>query len=98
MDYAEKYDGSGQYVSASGASNPLVYSSGFGIYKGRNRWIVMSRMYYWAKEFQKMYGKEMKVYYESKDFICYVVEQNPYRLYDFSIDYWYNTRQWQYNP
>ncbi len=98
VDYAEKYDGSGQYVSASGASNPLVYSSGFGIYKGRNRWIVMSRMYYWAKEFQKMYGKEMKVYYESKDFICYVVEQNPYRLYDFSIDYWYNTRQWQYNP
>ncbi len=98
VDYDEEYDGSGQYVSAEGASNPLVYSSGFGIYKGKNRWIVMSRMYYWAKEFQKMYGKEMKVYYESKDFVCYVVEQNPYRLYDFSIDYWYNTREWQYRP
>lgn len=98
VDYAEEYEGSGQYVSADGASNPLVYSSGLGIYKGRNRWIVMSRMYYWAKEFQKMYGKEMKVYYESKDFVCYVVEQNPYRLYDFSIDYWYNTREWQYRP
>lgn len=98
VDYAEEYEGSGQYVSADGASNPLVYSSGLGIYKGRNRWIVMSRMYYWAKEFQKMYGKEMKVYYESKDFVCYVIEQNPYRLYDFSIDYWYNTREWQYRP
>ncbi|MCI9077851.1 MAG: hypothetical protein HFH68_02845 [Lachnospiraceae bacterium] len=96
--YDEEYEGSGQYISADGASNPLVYSSGLGIYKGRNRWIVMSRMYYWAKEFQKMYGKEMKVYYESKDFVCYVVEQNPYRLYDFSIDYWYNTREWQYRP
>ena len=98
VDYDEEYDGSGQYVSAEGASNPLVYSSGLGIYQARNRWIVMSRMYYWAKEFQKMYGKEMKVYYESKDFVCYVVEQNPYRLYDFSIDYWYNTREWQYRP
>lgn len=98
IGYASTYEDIGQYVSADGASNPLVYSSGLGIYQAKNRWIVMSRMYYWAKEFQKMYGKEMKVYYESKDFICYVVEQNPYRLYDFSIDYWYNTRKWPYRP
>ena len=98
IGYASTYEDIGQYVSAEGASNPLVYSSGLGIYKAKNRWIVMSRMYYWAKAFQKMYGKEMKVYYESKDFICYMVEQNPYRLYDFSIDYWYNTRKWQYRP
>lgn len=97
VDYASPYEGSGQYISSEGASNPLVYSSGLGIYQGRNRWVVMSRMYYWAKAFQKMYGKEMKVYYESKDFVCYVVEQNPYRLYDFSIDYWYNTRKWEYS-
>lgn len=97
IGYASTYEDIGQYVSSEGASNPLVYSSGLGIYQGKNRWIVMSRMYYWAKEFQKMYGKEMKVYYESKDFVCYVVEQNPYRLYDFSIDYWYNTREWEYS-
>lgn len=96
VGYASSYEGDGQYISAEGASNPLVYSSGLGIYQGKNRWIVMSRMYYWAKEFQKMYSKEMKVYYESKDFVCYVAEQNPYRLYDFSIDYWYNTRTWDY--
>lgn len=94
IDYDLVYEGSGQYVSAEGAANPLVYASGLSIYQGKNRWIVMSRMYYWAKAFQKMYDKEMKVYYESDDFVCYVVEQNPYRLFDFSIDYWYNTREW----
>lgn len=94
IDYDMPYEDSGQYISAAGAANPLVYSSGLDIYKGRNRWVVMSRMYFWAKAFRKMYGKEMKVYYETDNFVCYVVEQNAYRLYDFSIDYWYNTRQW----
>lgn len=43
----------------------------------------MSRMYYWAQAFMELYGKEMQVYYETDDFICYVVEQNTYSLYDF---------------
>ena len=62
------------------------------------KWVMYTNVILNLQEFQKMYGKEMKVYYESKDFVCYVVEQNPYRLYDFSIDYWYNTREWQYRP
>ena len=51
----------------------------------------MSHMYYWAQAFQKMYPNEMKVYYETEDFVCYLVEQNDYSLYNFAIDYGYNT-------
>ncbi len=94
IDYTMPYDKSGQYVSVNGASNPLLFVNGLGVYEGEYRWMTMSRMYYWALEFQKLYGREMQVYYESKDFICFVVEQNPYRLFDFSIDYGYNTKNW----
>ena len=33
----------------------------------------------------------MKVYYENDRFVCYYIEQNEYRLYNFAIDYDYNT-------
>ena len=32
----------------------------------------------------------MKVYLETENFVCYKVKQNPYRLYNFAIDYGYN--------
>ena len=51
----------------------------------------MSRMYYWAQEFQRLYPNEMEVYLETDQFVCYRIEQNPYRLYNFAIDYGYNT-------
>lgn len=90
--YTVYYDGIGQSVSEEGAAEELPKGSGLGIYQGKNRFIVMSRMYYWAQEFQKLYPTEMRVYYETEDFICYVVEQNPYRLFDFSINYGFNDR------
>ena len=37
-----------------------------------------------------LYPNEMTVYYESDKFICYRVEQNTYRLFNFAIDYGYN--------
>lgn len=91
LDYTLPYWGSGQTVSKEGAKPPLPGGSGLAVYEGENRWNVMSRMYYWAEAFQKLYENEMRVYYESEDFICYVVEQNMYCLFDFSIDYGYNT-------
>ncbi|MGN0141643.1 MAG: amino acid ABC transporter permease, partial [Roseburia sp.] len=90
LDYTIHYEGSGQMVSEEGASKPLPRGNGLSIYEGENRWIVMSRMYYWAQEFSRLYEKEMQVYYETDNFVCYVLEQNPYRLYDLSIDYGYN--------
>ena len=52
----------------------------------------MSRMNEWAETFRSMYPNEMRVYYEDDTFLCYMIEQNAYHLYNFSIDYGYNMR------
>ena len=93
LDYAVKYKGSGQTISEEGAKGKLSYSNSLAPYQGENRWITMSRMYYWAQEFQKMYPNEMRVYLETDRFVCYVIEQNTYSLYNFAIDYGFNTRE-----
>ena len=45
--------------------------------------------------FMAKYPNDMKVYYESEDFICYVMPQNMYHQYNFAIDYGYNQVQAQ---
>lgn len=95
IDYAISYEGSGTRISASGASRPLPQGGGLGVYQGRNRYTVMSRLYYWALAFQSMYPNEMRVYYETTDFVCFEIDQNPYRLFDLSIDYYgYNSKEY----
>ena len=95
LDYAVAYEGSGQTISAAGAAMPLPDGEGLGEYQGESRWIAMSRMYYWAQAFMEKYPNDMKVYYESEDFICYVMPQNMYHQYNFAIDYGYNQVQTQ---
>jgi hypothetical protein len=90
LDYATAYANSGQYISEEGASMGLPVGSGLGPYKGENRWIVMSRMYYWCETFMEMYPENMTVYYEDDDFICYQLVQNPDHLFELGIDYGYN--------
>ena len=90
LDYAVKYDRSGQSISEEGAKGKLSYSNGLAPYQGENRWITMSRMYYWAREFRKRYPNEMKVYMETDNFVCYVLEQNTYSLVNLAIDYGFN--------
>lgn len=93
VDYfLEGYEGSGQYISEEGCDNPLPRGSGLSVYRGKNRWILMSRMDAWAKQFMKLYPNETNIFYETDDFVCYRIVQNPYRLFNFSIDYDYNTR------
>ena len=46
-----------------------------------SRSILESKMYYWCQNFSESYPNDVSVYYEDDNFICYVVEQNPYRLY-----------------
>ena len=93
LNYSVVYSGSGQSISKKGASQSLPNSGGIGMYQGEGRWILMSRMYYWAQAFMEMYPNEMKVYYESEDFVCYVMPQNMYHQYNFAIDYGYNEFQ-----
>ena len=87
IGYNVTYADSGQAVSKEGASRDLPANRGIGMYQGEKRWILMSRLYYWAQEFQKMYPDEMEVYLETDNFDCYRVEQNPNRLYNFAINY-----------
>lgn len=95
LDYSVDYEGSGQSISSEGAANPLPDGGGISAYMGEDRWIVMSRMYEWAETFRVMYPNEMQVYYEDDEFICYVLEQNVYHLYNLSVDYGYNMRRSQ---
>lgn len=95
LDNSVTYDKSGQSISRKGASRSLPNVGGIGMYQGEGRWIVMSRMYYWAQAFMELYPNEMKVYYEDDKFICYKIEQNMYHQYNFAIDYRYNQNKMQ---
>lgn len=90
LNYAGGYGGKIPVVSEEQAAKPLPKNSGINAYNGPDRSVTMSRMYYWALEFQRLYPNEMKVYYENERFVCYYIEQNTYRLYNFAIDYGYN--------
>ena len=90
IDYYIPWEGSGTPIGEEHASKPLPLGNNRALYEGENRWICMSRYYYWAEAFRKLYPNETSVYYETDDFICYRVEQNTYRLFNFSIDYGYN--------
>ena len=91
LDYVYSYRGSGQPVSRKGALNPVPKATADDVYLRQNRWIIMSHMYFWAQEFQRMYPNEMKVYMETDRFVCYRLVQNEYRLYNLAIDYGYNS-------
>ena len=55
LNYSVAYDKSGQKVSREGAATPLPQYGGIVSYTGRYRWVVMSKMYYWAQELQKLF-------------------------------------------
>ena len=93
LDYYGTYEGSGSYVSEEGASMELPETTGSDMYWTENRYIYMSRAYYWAAEYQKLHPYEMTVYYEDEDFICYRLDQNTYRCLNLAIDYGYNTQE-----
>lgn len=89
-EYDEPYEGSGKPISRESASKPLPTGTGIDPYKGEKRHVIMSKLYYWAQAFSKMYENEMSVYYEDDEFVCYEIRQNVDRPYDMSFDYGYN--------
>lgn len=92
LDYTEPYYGSGQQVSKPGAAIALpVMDMGVRAYRGHSRWVCMSKLYYWMQEFRRLYPTNVRVYYEDRDFVCYEVTQEPYHLFNFAIDYGFNT-------
>jgi hypothetical protein len=87
INYNLSYPGSGQSVSIEGAERDLPPSRGISQYQGENRWVIMSKIYYWGQEFMKRFPNQMRVYYETEDFICYEVRQNVARLFNFVIPF-----------
>lgn len=85
--YYSQLDGQYAKVSKEAAREPLPDISGQSAYKFRNRVIVMSKLYYWARRMQQLYPYDMTVCYETDDFICFRLHQNTYRLDDLGIDY-----------
>lgn len=79
----------GKLISEKGAKMQLSKDPS-SVYTYENRWICMSKMYYWAQEYQKLIPDDMRVYYEDTNFICYEITQNVNRIYNLSIDYGYN--------
>ncbi len=76
-------------VSESAAAQQAEFG-GSSVYYTENRYILESKLYYWAKAFQEKFPKEFQVYYEDESFICYRIIQNEYNLYNFAIDYGFN--------
>lgn len=77
------------YVSESAANQDAEYSGG-SVYAATNRYILESKLFYWAKAFEKEYPREFQVFYEDDSFICYRIIQNEYHLYNYAIDYDFN--------
>lgn len=92
VTFERAYEGGEPFVSEDVAAMRLPSGTGISIYSGNNRWIEMSRIYYWAQKFREIYPNEMTVYYESDNFVCYCVEQDMYSLFNFAVDYGYNVR------
>lgn len=76
-------------VSIESAAKRAVFG-GSEVYYSKNRHILESKLFYWAKAFEEKYPKEFQVFYEDDSFICYRIVQNEYNLYNFAINYGYN--------
>ena len=80
-----------EYVSETAAMEKAEYQGG-SVYSTMNRYILESKLFYWAKAFEIEYPREFQVYYEDDQFICYRIIQNEYHLYNFAINYKYNNQ------
>jgi hypothetical protein len=91
LDYtiANKY--SNMKVSVGGASQAYNdYYTGNSMYKGEARYILMSKMYYWAKRYMEVYPEDFTVFYEDDEFVCYKLVQNTSFLNNLMVDFGYN--------
>lgn len=84
--YGQAYRGGEPEISAVYADEPLPTGAGISMYQGVNRLIEMSKLYEWAQDFAELYPNDVKVYYESDNFVCYCVEQDLYRPFNFAIE------------
>lgn len=87
-DYYHDYFSEGDSINASEISKEkaneaimMFYMSSQSYSNLESRTILQSKMYRWCQRFWQRYENEMCVYYEDDDFVCYLIEQNPYNLF-----------------
>ena len=88
--YDSDFEGEGKRVNVSGASQNLPQKGGLYIYMGDNRYIEMSRMYYFAQELMRRFPEHTHVYYEDRDFECICLDQDMNSPMNLAFDYGYN--------
>lgn len=84
--YGRAYRGDEIAIEDAFADEPLPGGGGISMYQGVNRLIEMSKLYKWAQQFAELYPNDVKVYYESDNFVCYCVDQDLYRPFNFDIN------------
>ena len=80
----------GETISEEWARNILPGLPSIKSYRGKNRMVEMSRIYFWAEEFQKRFPNDMRVFYEDDEMVCFYLHQVDADYTDLSIDYGYN--------
>lgn len=53
--------------------------------KLESRTILESKAYRWFQRFSLLYPQETDIYYEDEDFVCYLIRQNTYRLFQLEV-------------
>lgn len=79
-----------ELVSYDDAIIPLESGLNNNEYYKEYRSILMSKAYYWAKEYIKYFPNEMNIYYEDDEIVVYRIIQNEYALNNFVINYGVN--------
>lgn len=82
-NYSEGSAISASEISGTAAAEPLrTYSKLSQNYSNlESRTILESKAYLWFERFSELYPQETAVYYEDDDFVCYLIRQNVYRLF-----------------
>ena len=82
-NYSEGNAISASEISGTAAAEPLrTYSKLSQNYSNlESRTILESKAYLWFERFSELYPQETAVYYEDDDFVCYLIRQNVYRLF-----------------
>lgn len=90
--YYDSYVSEGENISAAeiseeAAEEELVYftklSQSYSDLENRTR--IESKAYLWFQKFSALYPQETTTYYEDEDFVCYLIRQNPYRLFQLEV-------------
>lgn len=82
-NYSEGGAISASEISETAAAEPLrTYSKLSQNYSNlESRTILESKAYLWFESFSALYPQETAIYYEDDDFVCYLIRQNVYRLF-----------------